>query len=97
MLQADEGVAYYCVLNKNGKSNRRTSVKKILSSWISAIDELNSDTGDNAAIISSNDIQLAFLDRWCVSLGRDATINTYGITDVYEEKALRGKITVNAD
>ncbi len=94
MLLPNQEIGYYCLLNKDGKSNKGESIRKLLSTWLDAVKKLNDDVDNQEIIIGANDLSFAFLDRWCISLGRDANVNAYELKKVYKQEALAGSIRI---
>ncbi len=92
MVMPDDRVAYYCLLNVNGKSNRRVPVKKILKNWLAAVKQYNRNQDKQWIGIAGNDGALCFIDEWSIFLGKNAQLLVADKKDVYKKTVLNSAI-----
>ncbi len=92
MVMPDDRVAYYCLLNVNGKSNRRIPVKKILKNWLAAVKKYNKNQAGQWIGIAGNDGALCFIDEWSIFLGKNAQLLVADKKDVYKKSVLNSAI-----
>ncbi len=92
MVMPDNRVAYYCLLNVDGKSNRRTPVKKILRNWLAAVKKYNKNQEKQWIGIAGNDGALCFIDEWSVFLGKNAQLLVADKKEVYKKAVLNSRI-----
>jgi len=60
----DQRMIFYCILNQDGVSNKKQSVKQILKSWLNKIEEYNENINEQDFVIAGNDFSNLFLDEW---------------------------------
>ena len=92
MVMPDDRVAYYCLLNVDGKSNRRTPVKKILKNWLAAVKKYNKNQAGQWIGIAGNDGALCFIDEWSIFLGKNAQLLVADKKEVYKNAVLNSVI-----
>jgi len=93
MRLSDESIHYYCVLNKNAPSDSQKPVKEILQNFLSSVDSYNG-TSDHELLFKGNDFAFAYLDRWCISIGKNVGISHIPTDELYKESVLENKISV---
>lgn len=92
MIMPDDRVAYYGVLNVDGKSNRRKPVKKILQNWFNAVNKYNENPESQWIGIAGNDGTLCFIDDWSIFVCKNAQLLVANKEDVYKQAVLDSAI-----
>lgn len=88
LLQPDQQVVYYCILNKDGPSNEGQSVKKTLRYWLKTIEQYNKSLNDQEIMVGSEDLTLAFLDHYCTFICKNVTLKTLKKEAIYKDAIL---------
>lgn len=92
MVMPDNRVTYYCVLNKDGKSNRKTPVKKLLKEWLDKVEEFNENSEDKWMGIAGEDATFCFIDDWSVFIGKNAELLVGDKKVVFKESVLNSAV-----
>lgn len=92
MVMPDNRVAYYCVLNIDGKSNRKTPVKKLLKNWLDKVEEFNENSEDKWIGIAGNDATFCFIDDWSLFIGKNAELLVGDKKVVFKESVLNSAV-----
>ncbi len=88
MAMPNDSVAYYCILNIDGDSNRDQPVKKTFQKWFKALDEYNKAPEKKWIGIAGNDATFCYIDNWSVFIGKNAELLTEDIENVYTDSVL---------
>lgn len=88
MAMPNDSVAYYCILNIDGDSNRDQPVKKTFRKWFKALDEYNQAPEKKWIGIAGNDATFCYIDNWSVFIGKNAELLTEDIEKVYTDSVL---------
>lgn len=88
MAMPNDSVAYYCILNIDGDSNRDQSVKKTFQNWFYELDKYNQDPENKWIGIAGNDATFCYIDNWSVFVGKNAQLLTEDIKKVYKDSVL---------
>lgn len=92
MAMPDDRVAYYCVLNIDGESNRKTPVKKLLKNWLDKVEEFNQNSEDQWFGIAGEDATFCFIDDWSVFIGKNAIPLVGDKKVVFKESVLNSAV-----